>query len=70
MIVAAGVRIVMDEINSVVLVRYIGEDNPLALRKGKEYKARVLQKGWLGIIDETDEEYAYPPELFEMVSSD
>lgn len=54
-------------INDVVRVRYIGADNPLALRSGKEYGARVLKKGWYGIVDETNEEYAYPPELFEAV---
>ncbi len=53
--------------NSVVRVKYIGEDNPLSLRYGKIYEARVLQKGWFGVVDETNEEYAYPPELFEVV---
>ena len=53
--------------NSVVRVKYIGEDNPLSLRYGKTYEARVLQKGWFGVVDETNEEYAYPPELFEVV---
>lgn len=53
--------------NSVVRVKYIGEDNPLSLRYGKIYEARVLQKGWFGVVDETNEEYAYPPELFEFV---
>ena len=53
--------------NSVVRVKYIGEDNPLSLRYGKIYEARVLQKGWFGMVDETNEEYAYPPELFEVV---
>lgn len=55
------------KINSRIKVKYIGEDNPLALRNGKIYDARVLKKNWLGIVDETNEEYAYPPELFEMV---
>ncbi len=50
--------------NSIVRVKYIGEDNPLSLRHGKIYEARVLQKGWFGVVDETNEEYAYPPELF------
>ena len=52
---------------SVVRVKYIGEDNPLSVRYGKIYEARVLQKGWFGVVDETNEEYAYPPELFEVV---
>ena len=56
------------KINEKVKVRYIGEDNPLALRTGKVYEARVLKLGWYGIIDETKEEYAYPPQLFELVT--
>lgn len=55
------------KINSRIKVKYNGEDNPLALRNGKVYEARVLKKNWFGIVDETNEEYAYPPELFEMV---
>lgn len=54
-------------INDHVKVKYIGEDDPLSLREGKEYDARVLEKGWFGIVDETNEEYAYPPECFEIV---
>jgi hypothetical protein len=52
---------------SIVRVQYIGEDNPLSLRHGKVYEARVLQKNWFGVVDETKEEYAYPPELFILV---
>lgn len=48
-------------------VKYLGEDNPLALMNGKIYDARILKKGWYGIVDETKEEYAYPPEQFEIV---
>lgn len=55
------------KINTIIKVKYIGKDNPLALRSGKEYEARVLKLGWYGIVDETKEEYAYPPELFEIL---
>ena len=55
------------KINTKIKVKYIGEDNPLALRTGKEYVARVLKLGWFGVVDETKEEYAYPPELFEIL---
>ena len=48
-------------------VKYIGDDDPLSLRKGKIYNARILKKGWYGIVDETGEEYAFPPELFEII---
>lgn len=49
-------------------VKYIGVDNPLSLRTGKIYDARILKNGWYGIVDESGEEYAYPPEAFEVVS--
>lgn len=53
--------------NDKIKVKYVGEDDPLSLRNEKVYEARVLQKGWYGIVDETKEEYAYPPNLFEIV---
>lgn len=58
----------MMKINSVVRVKYIGKDDPLALRNGKVYDARVLKMGWYGIVDETGEEYAYPPKSLELVN--
>ena len=39
----------------------------MSLRMGKVYEARVLKLGWYGVVDETKEEYAYPPELFELI---
>ena len=54
-------------INSKIHVKYLGEDDPLSLRKDKVYEARILKKGWFGIVDETHEEYAYPPEQFEII---
>ena len=57
------------KINDIIQVRYIGEDDPAKLRHGKVYEARVLKKNWYGIVDEMqDGEYAYPPEIFEIVS--
>lgn len=55
------------KINDMIKVKYIGEDNPISLRTGKVYDARILKKGWYGIIDESGEEYAYPPDVFEIV---
>lgn len=50
-----------------VKVRYIGEDDPLSLRNNKVYEATIGDLGWYCIVDETHEEYAYPPECFEIV---
>ena len=55
------------KINEIIKVKYIGKDDPLSLRQDKVYNARILKKNWYGIVDETDEEYAYPPEQFEIV---
>lgn len=60
----------MMKINDTVKLRYIGEDDPLSLKHGKEYEGRVLKKGWFGVVDETKEEYAYPPEVFEIIKKD
>ena len=34
---------------------------------GKIYTGRVIQAGWFGVVDETHEEYAYPPGLFDVL---
>ena len=54
-------------INSKIKVKFIGEDDKLSLRNNKIYEARILKKNWYGIVDETGEEYAYPPEQFETI---
>lgn len=52
-----------------IKVRFIGTDDPLALRNGKIYEAIVGNRGMFCIVDETGEEYGYPPspQLFEIV---
>ena len=50
-----------------IKVKFIGEDNPISLRNGKEYDAIVGQKGMYCIVDESGEEYAYNPKQFEIV---
>ena len=54
------------DINEKVELRHNGEDDPLSLRTGKICEGRVLKQGWFGIVDETGEEYAFPPALFEL----
>lgn len=57
-------------------VRYIGktvenfivENNRMDLIPGKVYDVIKVEKhGWYRIIDESGEDYMYPPELFEVV---
>ena len=57
-------------------VRYIGkekmnflvEENDMDLIPNKIYDAEIYTKfGWYRIVDESGEDYIYPPELFEVV---
>lgn len=49
-------------------VRYIGESEELVLMNGKIYDVLSVEKTWYRIVDESDEDYLYPPELFENIS--
>ena len=57
-------------------VKYIGEekmdylvkDNDIALIKDKVYDVLSIEKyGYYRIIDESEEDYLYPPSFFEIV---
>lgn len=48
-------------------VKYIGDTRPLELTNGKEYEVLSIEKGWYRVIDDTDDDYLYPPGLFEIV---
>ena len=47
-------------------VRYIGKDLA-AMEKGKVYDVISIEKGWYRIMTEIDEDYLFPPKLFEIV---
>ena len=48
-------------------VKYTGRSDPATLLNGKTYEVMSVEKGWYRIVDETDEDYLYPPENFEIV---
>jgi hypothetical protein len=48
-------------------VRYLGETSPLELTHGKVYEVLSIEKDWYRIVDDTDEDYLYPPEDFAVV---
>ena len=50
-------------------VVYHGESSPVGLIDGKEYEVVSVEKDWYRIVDETDEDYLYPPEIFEVTES-
>ena len=48
-------------------VKYIEETMSISLTKDKIYDVLAIEKGWYRIIDDTEEDYLYPPELFDIV---
>ena len=48
-------------------VRYIGETKSFMLTNNKIYSVISIEKDWYRIVDDTYEDYLYPPELFEIV---
>lgn len=48
-------------------VRYKGESSPVELLNNKIYDVVSIEKGWYRIVDETDEDFLYPPSEFEIV---
>lgn len=48
-------------------VRWIGETDFLVLTHGKVYTVLSIEKEWYRVIDDSGEDYLYPPDLFEIV---
>ena len=47
-------------------VIYKGESS-ISLTNGKEYDVISVEKGWLRIVDDTNEDYLFDPKQFEIV---
>ena len=47
-------------------VKYI-ETSCVSLTQGKEYEVLAIENGWYRIIDDTDEDYLFPPEIFDVI---
>ena len=47
-------------------VKYIGKDL-VAMQHGKIYDVLSVEKGWYRIMTEINEDYLFPPNLFEIV---
>ena len=50
-------------------IKYIGETDFLVLTHNIIYYVISIEKEWYRIIDDSGEDYLYPPELFEIVES-
>lgn len=51
-------------------VRYIGEDWGISLTKNKIYECLGFEHDFIRIVDDTDEDYLYDPEMFEILKDD
>lgn len=49
-------------------VKYIGKSDPVYMIHGKIYQVISIENGWYRIKDEEEEDYLYPPELFEIIN--
>lgn len=52
-------------VNVIMRVRCIGDGPSLTI--GKEYEVISVEKGWYRIIDDSNEDYLFPPHCFEII---
>lgn len=50
-------------------VRYKGKTEFLYFTHGKEYDVLSVEQGWYRIIDDSGEDYLYPPDLFKVIEN-
>ena len=48
-------------------VKFIGQTEFLVLTNGKIYDVLSVEKGFYRIVDDSGEDYLYPPKYFEVV---
>lgn len=48
-------------------VRYIAHLDDMDLTEGATYKVLSVEKNWYRIVDDSDDDYLYSPDLFEIV---
>lgn len=48
-------------------VKWKGETNYLILTHDKVYEVISIEKGWYRIVEDSGEDYLYPPEFFEII---
>lgn len=48
-------------------VKFIGKTEFLVLTNGKVYDVLSVEKGYYRVVDDSGEDYLYPPQYFEIV---
>ena len=51
-------------------VRYLGETSFLEMTHNKVYEVVSIEKGWYRLVDDSVEDYLYPPDELEVVVDD
>ena len=51
-------------------VRWLGKTDFLVLTNGKVYEVITIEKGWYRIVDDSGDDYLYPPKMFEIVDEE
>lgn len=51
-------------------VKYIGEHDTPAIDRKKIYDVISVEKGWYRIMTELDEDYLFPPKVFEIIDDE
>ena len=51
----------------IMKVKFFGQIDTLAFEQNKVYEVISIEKGWFRIMTELEEDYLFPPELFEIV---
>ena len=50
-------------------VKYIKDTISLCLTKNKIYDVLATEKEWYRVVDDSGEDYLYPPENFQIIST-
>jgi hypothetical protein len=50
-------------------IKYIGETG-VSLTNGKVYEVLSVESGWFRIVDDTEEDYLFSPDEFEILSEE
>ena len=53
-----------------MMVVYKGETSFLELTHDKLYEVLSVEKGWYRVVDDSGEDYLYPPEEFQVVEGE
>lgn len=51
-------------------VKYKGKTDFLVLTHNRVYEVKSIEKDWYRVIDDSDEDYLYPPEWFDIINEE